>query len=218
MTRQGADMRAFTTAFTAPMLDGYQAGVMRYTYKGVRCLKSPVDIAIYMHVLWQLRPGTVIEIGSHSGGSALLLADLAQAAGLKAPVLSIDLEPPKGVDDPRITFLQGSVLELDAVLDAATRATLPRPWLVTEDSAHSFAGCSAALDFFAHHMETGDLLVIEDGVLEDLGLGDRYDGGPNRAIAAFFETRPDVFDVAEDLCDMFGPNATFNPNGYLRKR
>ena len=26
-----------------------------------------------------------------------------------------------------------------------------------------------------------------------------------------------VFDVATDLCDMFGQNATYNPNGYLRK-
>ncbi|MBO0903073.1 CmcI family methyltransferase [Jiella sonneratiae] len=211
-------MRSFTTAFTQPMLKAYQAGVMGYRYKGVRCLKSPVDIAIYMRLLWDLRPRTIIEIGSHSGGGALLLADLGRMLGLDAAVVSIDLKRPDGVDDPRIKFLEGDVMALDPVLEEAAAADgLPHPWFVTEDSAHSYQGCMAALDVFARLMEKGDVLAMEDGVLADLGLSEKYDGGPNRAIAEFFVARPDVFELAEDLCDMFGPNATYNPNGYLRR-
>lgn len=210
-------MRPFDTAFTRPMLPGYQAGVMRYTYKGVRCLKSPVDIAIYLRLLWDLKPRLILEVGSHSGGSALLLADLADMLGLDARIVSIDLAIPEGVRDGRITFLQGDVLALDPVLDAAGVGDIPHPWFVTEDSAHSHAGCMAALDVFAARMAPGDILAMEDGVLADLGLSDRYDGGPNRAIADFLAARPESFAVAEDLCDMFGVNATYNPNGYLRK-
>ena len=210
-------MRPFTTtAFTRPML-GYQRGVMNYRYKEVRCLKSPLDIAIYMRLLWDLKPRLILEIGSHSGGSALLLADLADMLGLDARILSIDLEIPDGVQDPRITFLEGDVMALPPVLAAAGIEDIPHPWFVTEDSAHSYCGCMAALDVFATLMVPGDILAMEDGVLDDLGLSARYDGGPNRAIAEFLAARPDSFAVAEDLCDMFGTNATYNPNGYLRK-
>lgn len=212
-------MRSFQTAFTGPMLKSYQAGVMSYSYKGVRCLKSPIDIAIYMRLIWDMKPQAIIEIGSHSGGSALLFADLLATFGCdNTPVISIDLNIPEGVKDNRIRFLEGSVLELGPLFGTENLASLPHPWFVTEDSAHSYDGCMAALGFFAEHMHTGDILVVEDGVLEDLGMGPKYDGGPNRAIADFLDAHPDSFEIATDLCDMFGQNATYNPNGYLRKK
>jgi cephalosporin hydroxylase len=211
-------MRSFRTAFAGPMLDSYQKGVMAYTYKGVPCLKSPIDLAIYMQLLWDLRPQTVIEIGSHSGGSALFFADILRSYGCdNTSVVSIDLKSPEGVQDSRIRFFEGSVLDLERVFEVEDLSSLPHPWFVTEDSAHSYEGCMAALKFFSKLMLTGDVLAIEDGVLEDLGLSSKYDGGPNRAIAEFLTTDPDSFEVATDMCDLFGFNATYNPNGYLRK-
>ncbi|PCJ07320.1 MAG: hypothetical protein COB16_11580 [Rhodobacteraceae bacterium] len=210
-------MRSFTTAFTAPMLDGYQSGVMSYTYRGIRCLKSPIDIALYMKLLWDLKPGLVLEIGSHSGGSALLLADLVAGFGLDTPVVSIDLEIPKDVQDDRIRFLQGDVLDLGNLFEKYDLAQYPHPWFITEDSAHSYTGCMTALQVLAEHMQPGDILAVEDGVLDDLGLSDKYDGGPNRAITDYLSAHPDQFRIMTELCDMFGPNATYNPNGYLCK-
>jgi len=54
-------------------------------------------------------------------------------------------------------------------------------------------------------------------VLDELGLTGRYGGGPNRAIAEFLTAHPDAFEIDTRLCDMFGTNATYAPNGYLRK-
>lgn len=210
-------MRSFTTAFTAPMLETYQAGVMAYTYRGVRCLKSPIDIALYMKLLWDLRPGLVLEIGSHSGGSALLMADLLRSFGLETPVISVDLDPPENVEDPAVTFLQGDVLALDSLFDQHDLDRYPHPWFITEDSAHSHAGCMAALTVLSRRMMPGDILAVEDGVLDDLGLSEKYDGGPNRAISEYLAANPGQFRVITELCDMFGPNATYNPNCYLCK-
>jgi cephalosporin hydroxylase len=64
-------------------------------------------------------------------------------------------------------------------------------------------------------MRTGDVLVVEDGVIDDLGLTDVYDGGPNRAVEEFIAAAPGTFRVMEEYCDMFGTNATYNPNSYL---
>lgn len=210
-------MRSFTTAFTEPMLDTYQAGVMSYTYRDIRCLKSPVDIALYIKLLWDLKPGLVLEIGSHSGGSALLLADLLRGFGLQTPVISVDLEPPQNVSGDGITFLQGDVMDLETLFTQHGLDRYPHPWFITEDSAHSYKGCMAAFEVLSPRMIPGDILAMEDGVLDDLGMSERYDGGPNRAITEYLNAHPETFRIMTELCDMFGPNATYNPNGYLCK-
>ena len=61
------------------------------------------------------------------------------------------------------------------------------------------------------------LETCQAGILDELNLTERYQGGPNRAIRTFFDETPDIFEIDTDLCDMFGPNATYAPNGYLRR-
>jgi cephalosporin hydroxylase len=199
-------------------LKAYQAGVLNYTYKGVPCLKSPIDLGIYLRALWVEKPRTIIEIGSKAGGSALLFSDVAAAFDLRAAIVSIDLHRP--LDPPAccVRFLEGDVLNLSAVFEEHDLHSLPRPWLVVEDSSHTYDGCTAALEFFRLHLRAGELLVIEDGILTDLGLSEQYAGGPRRAIADFFTKWPLAFEVVTEYTEMFGPNATYNPHGYLRRK
>lgn len=208
-------MRSFKTAFPPELLHTVQAGTMAYTYKGVRCLKDPSDLAIYLKLIWDLRPKTLIEIGSNQGGGALWFADMLSISGIGCPVVSIDTVPVTGFSDPRIAFLAGDAARLGDTMTAEMRAALPHPWLVVEDSAHTYDVTLAALRFFAEITHPGDVVVIEDGVLDDLGMADAYGGGPNRAVAEFFEAWPETFRVLTQYCDMFGQNATYNPNGYL---
>lgn len=191
---------------------------MAYRYRGLPCLKSPIDLAIYLQVLWNERPRTILEIGSGAGGSAAFFSDVAASFELEAEIVSIDREPPSppGVGDVR--FLQGDLLDLEAVFVRNDLFSLPRPWLVIEDSAHTYEGCTAALRFFGRHLLSGELLIMEDGVLDDLGMSETYQGGPNRAISEVCEQIPELFEVVTSYTDMFGRNATFNPNGYLRRR
>jgi cephalosporin hydroxylase len=208
-------MRGFKTAFGPELLHSVQAGTMAYTYKGVRCLKDPFDLAIYTKLIWDLRPKSLIEIGSNQGGGALWFADMLSVAGLGCPVVSIDRVPVNGFTDPRIAFLAGDAARLGDTLSPEMLAALPHPWLVVEDSAHTYDVTLAALRFFADATVAGDVVIIEDGVLDDLGMGEAYGGGPNRAVAEFIAGAPEVFRVLTQYCDMFGVNATYNPNGYL---
>ena len=82
--------RSFKTAFNPDFLAKYHRGVMNYKYKGVSCLKSPIDLAIYMMLIYELRPRTIVEIGSFHGGAALFYADLAAAYGLETDVITVD--------------------------------------------------------------------------------------------------------------------------------
>ena len=209
-------MRSFKTLFPPEFLKSYQAGHLLYQYRDIPCLKNPIDLAIYLQVLWREKPKTLIEIGSERGGSAVFFSDICKVYGFDTQIISIDLDPPS-IEHHGVIFRQGDVCELGNVLPAHELEVMPHPWLVIEDSAHTFAGCWAALEFFAKHLRSGELLIMEDGILDELGLSDRYDGGPNRAIAEFDKARPDIFSIDTHYTDMFGANATYNPNGYLRR-
>lgn len=189
---------------------------MSYEYRGVSCLKSPIDIAIYLRLVWNIKPRTIIEIGSKDGGSALLFSDILKMYDLDCKIYSIDITPVKS-ENLDITFLKGDVNDLNETFGDPILQNLPHPIIVIEDSAHSYEGCSSALNFFAKKLIKNDYLIIEDGILEDLGWSGKYDGGPNRALKEFFAEYPDTFEVDLSYCDMFGKNATYNPNGYLRK-
>jgi len=131
-------------------------------------------------------------------------------------IVSIDIDRPNMSFDG-ITFLQGDVNNLEPVFAENRLASRPRPWLVVEDSAHTARACTAALDFFAARLHSDEWLVMEDGILDELNLKTDYGGGPNKAIADFLASHPSVFEIGVEYCDMFGPNATYNPNGYLMR-
>ena len=210
-------MRDFGTTFTLDQIESMQRGVMAYTYKGIPCLKCPFDMAIYTRLLWDVKPQSLIEIGTSSGGSALWLADMMTVSGLDTKIISIDIEAITKISDPRIEFIKGDVHDLDAVLTPDIIAAMPRPLLVIEDSAHTYQSTYAALKFFSEILRAGEVMVVEDGIVDAMGISQAYDGGPNRAIAEFMETSPESFSLMTELCDYYGRNATYNPNGYLKK-
>jgi len=216
MAPGGPITRSFSTFFSQSQLATYQEGVLKYRYRGVRCLKSPIDLAIYLSLLDAVKPRSLIEIGSRFGGSAKFFRDFCRVLETETTIVSIDLEkPPITLDGVR--FVQGDVLALNDVFSREHLHSMPRPWLVIEDSAHTRAACKAALTFFAEYLVSGEWLVMEDGSLSDMGLARKHHGGPNAAIAEFFAEYPGIFEIGTNYCDMFGPNATYNPNGYLRR-
>lgn len=210
------EVRGWRTGFPRAFLQHYHAGTTAYTYRGVSCLKNPVDLALYLRLLFELQPATLIEIGAHHGGSAMFFADQCTAMGLGTQIISIDAHDRRVARDPRVRFVEADARNLwtSALADMED---LPRPWLVIEDSAHTPPVSYNVLDFFADRMLPGDVIVIEDGVLTDLGMADHYAGGPSEALKRFQAERPEVFEVMTDYADFFGPNVTYNPNGWLRR-
>ena len=195
-----------------------QAGALSYSYRGVPMLKNPFELALYQLLFWQLKPRTVIEIGSYLGASAMWCADMMRNAGVEGKVISIDIDPPKP-PEPRanVVFLKGDAHALGAVLTPDLLAALQRPLLVIEDSTHLARTSLAVLDFFAGVLRPGEYIVIEDGAVTDLGRAHHYGGGPGRAISLFLRDHPD-FEIDTQFCDRYGHNFTGNPNGYLRRR
>ncbi len=208
--------RNFESSISKSNLASIQAGHVNYTYKNRKLLKNPFDFALYIKLIYDVSPRTIIEVGSFDGGSALWFADMFRTYDIDGHIFSIDINPVQGIDDSLITFMEGDALDLGAVLPRAAMQHLPRPLLVIEDSLHLYETSLAVLDFFDEHLHVGERIVVEDGIVHDLGL-DKYRNGPNRAIGDFLAKTQGRYMIDSEYCDFFGHNMTWNTNGYLKK-
>ena len=160
--------RDMSSGLPAQVLADIQQGTLGYHYKGVPCLKNPFDLCLYMKLIYELQPRTILEIGSAAGGSAIWFADMQQNYGIEGEVVSIDLKRVRGVEHPRVRFLQGDATSLQGTLDQEFLSSLPRPWLVIEDAAHTYDVTMAVLNFFLAQLRVGEYIIVEDGIVNDL--------------------------------------------------
>lgn len=209
--------RNFRSALAPDNLKSIQRGSHNYKWKDCAMWKNPFDFALYWMLVWHAKPRTIIELGSKFGGSALWFADMLELYGIQGKVVSIDINRVTTIQDPRIDFLYGDVSNLGATLSSAYLSSLPRPWMVIEDSSHMYEHCLAALEFFHPLLQKDEFLLVEDGIVDDLGASEQFHGGPNRAVKEFLGKYGSNYSLAIDLCDFWGSNITWNPNGYLKK-
>jgi cephalosporin hydroxylase len=211
--------RPFQVGMPGVVLDGVQSGTQKLTYRGLRFPKNPFDIALYMRLIQRLEPRTVIEIGTSQGGGALWFADMCKNFGLDTRIFTIDLQLPH-TQHPGIEYYKGDACQPELTFPTELLRAQPHPWLISEDSAHTYEACAAVLDYFVPGMWRGDYIVIEDGIVADLTAQCYrcYEDGPNRAVSEFIKNNVGVLEIDTDLCDLFGHNVTFAPNAWLKRR
>lgn len=212
--------RSWSSDVPRPLLLQMQQGVHHQRYRGRQFVKSPFDGAMYQQLLERQRPATIIEIGSKDGGSALWFAGLAAGLGLTTTVHSYDLSPVTDLDHPGVHFHAGDGRRLADTITDADLGSWPRPWLVIDDADHAEPTTAAILSFFHPQLDTGDLFVVEDGNLSDLypDVFPDHSSGPHRALRSFLAAHGRDYEIAADLCDLFGHNTTTASNGILRRR
>lgn len=213
-----SDRIAPDTMLDADFARGIQRGTMAYTYKGVPTLKCPFDLALYQEIIWELKPGTILEFGSYKGGSALWLADVLRAFSLETTrLLTLDILSMHEFRDPRVEFLQCDVTNIEASLSDDFMATLARPFLMIEDSSHRSPHVLKVMEFFHKHSLPGDYLIVEDGIISLILDDNEFEGGPLQAIHAFLAAHPGAYQIDRERCDRFGRNVTWNLDGYIRR-
>ncbi len=183
------------------------------SYRGVKAIRCPFDYVVYQMILFEIKPDLVIEIGTNKGGGALYIADILDIIG-KGVIHTIDIqdiceELPK--QHPRIIrFLNGwEGYNLDNTKGF-------KSILIIEDGSHLYEHTKGILEKFASVVTKNSYFIVEDSIINELGLTKEYNGGPLKAIHEFLEVNTD-YVIDRKWCDFFGKNATFNVNGYLRK-
>ena len=195
-------------------LEGLNKGHHKVTYKGIKAIRCPFDYVIYQMIIGEVRPDLIIEIGSHEGGGAIYLSDLQKAYNIAGEIHTIDIHDNAKknlVSYPNIKFFGNGASNYDVSLAKDFKKIL-----VIEDAAHTYECSKEAITKFASLVTIGSYLIVEDGIVNELGVEKQYGGGPLKAIREFLPSHPE-FIVDRKWCDMFGKNATFNINGYLKK-
>lgn len=188
-------------------------GHHQVTYKGIKAIRCPFDYVIYQMIINEVKPDLVIEIGTNIGGGALYIADLLDSnkKGILHTIDIVDIVNPKVKGHNRIKFFtkgwEGYDLELTKGFETI---------LIIEDASHLYKDTLGILNKFHSIISKDSYFIIEDGIINELGLEKEYLGGPLKAIREFMPNHPEYI-VDRKWCDMFGKNATFNVNGYLKK-
>jgi cephalosporin hydroxylase len=164
-------------------------------------------------IINEIKPDLVIEIGTNHGGTSLYIADIMDVIG-NGTVHTIDIvgrADPLVKNNPRIKLFTNGFKDYDL-----NEARDFNKILVIEDGSHVYEDCIDSLNKFSGIIGLGSYYIIEDGIVSDQGRDEAFNGGPLRAIREFLKSQTN-FIVDRKYCDMFGKNATFNVNGYLKR-
>lgn len=135
------------------------------SWNGIALNKGVTEIGIYPMLLSELKPKTIIEIGSFTGGSGVWLADCLEIFKVQGTVYSVDIDlsmlDEKAKNESASHFIQGDGNNLSIVLPPEKLSELPHPWLVTQDT--SMVDVTGLLEYFHNNgSRSGDYIIIED--------------------------------------------------------
>jgi cephalosporin hydroxylase len=188
-------------------------GQFKVTYRGISTLRVPFDYVMYQMIINEVRPDLVIEIGTNLGGTTLYLADFMDTLG-HGMIHTVDIDSRSSElvrNHPRIKLFANGWEGYDL-----HEADGYKKILLLDDGSHTYSDVLGALQKFAPLVSLGSYYIVEDGIIDEMGLTKQYDGGPLRAIREFLPEHSE-FEVDRTYCDMFGTNATGNVNGYLKR-
>lgn len=170
-------------------------------WKGHALFKSVFDFSIYTMLLWDLKPRTIIELGSGVGTSAVWMADLSKSYGAECSVYSVDVVKPE-VRHEGVSFKEGDCRAVEQIFGEDFLSAAPHPWLFVEDAHVNVLG---VLRHFHQHFARGDYVIIEDSP------GKRDD------IEAFVVEFPGSYKVDTHYTDFFGRNSTCSRDSIFVK-
>lgn len=200
-------------------------------HRGCTVMKTADDQAILKELLAHVRPATVIELGTFTGGTAVWMADMLKLEGVTSSIYSMDINSAiiedrvKEIKPENVTFLQGDSNKIADTFSANFLKGLPHPWVVIED-AH--VNIFEVLEHFLGYMEVGDYFMVEDthpNIPTVMGAGricqqQEYKPWGTKlldALKKFLTKHEKECAVDTYFTDFFGYNGTWNWHGFIRR-
>jgi cephalosporin hydroxylase len=194
-------------------LSSIYEGHYNVTYRGITTPRSPFDYLLYQMIIHEIKPDLIIEIGTLNGGSSYYMSDLLELIG-KGIIHTIDISKnhnPILDHNNRIEFFYNGWQGYDI-----KRAEGYKKILVIDDGSHKYDDTYKALLKFSPLVSVNSYYIVEDGIVNALGISKNFKGGPLKAIKEFLKNNHN-FSIDRKWCDFFGKNATFNVNGFIKR-
>ena len=176
-------------------------------WKGASLSKDPLSLSMYIQLLQEIKPKTIIEIGAWEGASAKWYYDTLQSLGVSCKIYSYDISLDNikinDTDDIEFRTMDSNNIEETMVLPD----NIERPLLFIED-AH--VNVNGVLKFINPFIKEGDYVIIED-TMKSIAVEGVYDD-----LEKFMTNNKDYL-VDSYYTDMFGYNVTWHCNGIFRR-
>ena len=143
-----------------------------FKWRGIETYKSVYDLAIYTSILCDLKPKTLIELGTGYGGSSIWYYDVLKVHGIDAKIITFDIEKPLKYF-PEIQYEELDVSNIDGF----DFSVCEHPWLIVEDCHFHLP---QLLKTFDNLITNEDYIVIEDNTLEKQSILDWFMRGKDR--------------------------------------
>lgn len=189
-----------------------------FSYRGVEFLKDPYSQIMYKKLITEMKPKTIIELGTWKGGSALYFNDICNLLKLDTKIYTFDIntEQVKVKNNKNIIVGKYVAGEPKKYLEK-TFKNLKHPVLITED-AHR--GIPELLLFVDKYLKVGDYIVVEDTFEYIMDSNSRHSQKLYKKYFDFMENNKSFTDryyVDSKYCDLIGYNSTWNSNSILKK-
>jgi cephalosporin hydroxylase len=203
----------------------------RYSYNfswlGRPIIQFPQDIVAMQELVWQVKPGIIIETGIAHGGSLIFYASMLELIGGDSFVVGIDVdirahnrtEIEQHPMYKRVRMIEGSSIAPEVVAQVKQLAQGRAPVMVVLDSNHTHEHVLAELRAYAPLVTKGSYCVVFDTVVEQMSkdfFPDRPWGPGNNPYTAVREYLKETtrFEVADEIEHKL--QITVAPGGYLR--
>ena len=169
-------------------------------WKGMPLFKTVYDFSLMTMMLWEVKPKTIIELGSGTGASAIWMADLGKSFALNCQVLSMDINKPE-LEAEGVVFIKGDCNTIDDYFPKSILDELPHPWIVIEDAHVNLQG---VINHFTPYLRVGDYLIIEDSRVDKMDILQKWASENSKK-----------FKVDTKYTDFYGRNATCSPDSIF---
>ena len=181
----------------------------KHKWKGLTLMKDPMTLSIYMMMIQDLKPKTILEFGTYDGGSALWMEDIMKSLSLDFKIHTFDINPErvKLPEDSKIKYHELDNNKINDFIDQSRELfeNMESPILIIEDSHVNVDEVVRSIDPF---LKSGDYLVIEDTLdkkkYQDTILSENGISSMNYEVDTYY-------------CDFWGVNNSWNVNSIFRK-
>lgn len=173
-----------------------------FKWKGLSLMKDPMSLTIYLQMLQDIKPQTIIEFGTGEGGFALWMRDVMQSLDLACVIHTFDIK-----NKTKLTAnifwhkVDASNIKQYMSENKKLMESLPHPILVIEDW---HVNLLETLESVEPLMKTGDYLVVEDTI------------DPPKYQILSEHLQNDKYVVDSHYCDFWGYNNSWNINSILK--
>lgn len=184
------------------------------TWLGYPVWQNVLDLWTIQEAISEVRPELLIECGTNRAGAAMFYASLLDLLG-NGQIVTIDVQKMHNREHPRVTQLLGSSTSRQ-VAERVRRIvdSVEGPVMAILDSDHSQRHVADELEVYAPVVTPGSLLLVQDGIIDELPTGRPHRPGPRPAIRDFLAAHPE-YRRDERLGNRF--LITHHPEGWLRR-